>query len=367
MGKYYLRGGVINRAASIFLARKKRSQLMQPETLISIVIVYWNSAKYLPRCLDCLSRQTFRDFEIILIDNGSLDDGTKGLEETYPDLQLRLESLTSNLGFAVANNLGARLARGKWLVLLNADAFPDPNWLDELINATKAYPNVASFSSRQLQANEPKFLDGAGDAYHVSGFAWRVALGYPADQYGLNVSELFSPCAAAAMYLREAFVDVGGFDEDFFSYYEDVDIGFRLRLKGYRCLYAPQAIVHHVGSATFGVRSDFAFYYSHRNLVWTFVQNMPATLFWRYLTAHILANLIYVIYYTLQGRGKVLWKAKWDALHGLPKALVKRQKIQKTRRVSNTDLLCAMERGWLKPFLLGFQLRRVLASSTKEK
>jgi GT2 family glycosyltransferase len=338
---------------------------MQQAPALSIVIVYWNNARYLPRCLDCLTRQTFRDFEVIVVDNGSSDGGTEALDETYPGLSLRLEQRSTNLGFAAGNNIGARLAGGKWLILLNADAFPEPDWLERLLAASNAHPEATSFSSRQLQADNPRVLDGAGDAYHVSGFAWRVGLGYPADRYGLVSAEIFSPCAAAAMYLREAFLEVGGFDEDLFSYYEDVDLGFRLQLKGYRCVYVPDAIVHHIGSATFGVRSDFAFYHSHRNLVWTFVQNMPAPLFWRYVPAHILANMIYVFYYTLRGRGKVLWKAKWDAVRGLRTALAKRRLVQKERRVSPADLLCRMERGWMQPFLLGVRLRRALAE-TKE-
>src|SRR5512138_814980 len=138
----------------------------------------------------------------------------------------------------------------------------------KLVVLAEAHQDTSSFSSRQLQANDPEFLDGAGDAYHVSGMAWRIGLGYPVKSYGLMPTSLFSPCAAAAMYLREAFLDVGGFDEDFFSYFEDVDLGFRLQLKGYRCLYVPGAVVHHVGSASLGQRSDFAFYHSHRNLVW---------------------------------------------------------------------------------------------------
>lgn len=338
---------------------------MSPVPLLSIVIVYWNSAKHLPRCLDCLARQTFRDFEIIIVDNGSSesDSGTQELDRKYPSLALRLEQRATNLGFAAGNNIGAQLARGEWLVLLNADAFPEPDWLEKLLAAAQAHPEAASFSSRQLQADRPSVLDGMGDAYHVSGFAWRLGLGYPADRYGLAPAELFSPCAAAAMYRREAFLDAGGFDEDFFSYYEDVDLGFRLQLKGYRCLYVPEAVVHHVGSATFGVRSDFAFYHSHRNLVWTFMQNMPSGLLWRYLPAHILANLIYVLYYTLLGRGKVLWKAKWDAVSGLSKALHKRRNIQRNLRASNADLLCLMQRGWLQPYLLGYRLRRLLADS----
>ena len=340
---------------------------MQSVPLISIIIVYWNSSTYLPRCLDCLLKQTFRDFEIIIIDNGSTDHGTEALEHKYPGLNFRLERLHSNLGFATANNLGARMARGRWLILLNADAFPEDDWLENLLAAAEAYPHGASFSSRQIQANNPKFLDGAGDAYHVSGFAWRIGLGYPADIYGVTFSELFSPCAAAAMYLRQAFLDAGGFDEDFFSYYEDVDLGFRLQLKNYRCFYVPKAIVHHIGSVSFGVRSDFAFYHAHRNLVWSFVKNMPSRLLLRYLPAHILANLIYVIYYTLLGRGKVLWKAKWDALCGLPGALEKRREIQANKQASNTDLLRVMQRGFLQPYLLGYHLRRVLTSYAKEQ
>jgi GT2 family glycosyltransferase len=340
---------------------------MKVEPIISVIIVYWNSAEYLPRCLENLNLQAFRNFEVVLIDNGSTDNGIKDIEQRYPNLPLRIKKLDQNLGFAAANNVGARLARGQWLALLNTDTYPEPDWLEKLILASECHPEYSCFSSRQIQVNASDLLDGCGDAYHVSGMAWRRYLGYPANQYGLEQEEIYSPCAAAALYSRDAFLEAGGFDEDFFSYYEDVDLGFRLRLCGYRCLYVPDAIVHHVGSGTFGVKSDFAFYHSHRNLVWTFVQNMPLALFWKYLPAHIMANVIYVAYYTLLGRGKVLWKAKWDALRGLPNALKKRQKIQSNRRVSNADLLSTMERGWLQPYLLGYHLRRALASSQKDK
>jgi GT2 family glycosyltransferase len=180
-----------------------------------------------------------------------------------------------------------------------------------------------------------------------------LGLGYPADRYGLASSEIFSPCAAAAMYLRQAFLEVEGFDEDFFSYFEDIDLGFRLQLQGYQSLYVPQAIVHHVGSATFGQRSDFAFYHSHRNLVWTFVKNMPARLFWMHVVQH--------------GRGKVLLRAKWDAIRGLPMALKKRKVIQKKRTASNHAVAKYMKRGILQPYLLGYQLRSVLKDSQMEQ
>jgi GT2 family glycosyltransferase len=330
---------------------------------LSLIIVSWNSGRHLPRCLESLSRQTFRDFETIIVDNGSTDNSTDRLEEQYPHLHIRVERLLKNLGFSAANNLGARIARGKWLVLLNADAFPKPGWLTELVTASEANPAFKSFSSRQLQAGNPGILDGAGDAYHVSGMAWRIGLGYPSDTYGLESAEIFSPCAAAAMYLRDAFLEVGGFDEDFFSYFEDVDLGFRLQLGGYRCLYVPQAEVEHIGSSTFGKRSDFAFYHSHRNLVWTYVKNMPSKLLWLHLPEHIAANLIYVVYYALRGRGIVLMKAKMDALTGLTKALGKRREIQRKRKLSSQEIMRRMERGWSKPYLLGYRLRRVQKSN----
>jgi GT2 family glycosyltransferase len=333
---------------------------MPTPPLVSVIVVSWNSAQYLPHCLDSLSQQTFPDFEMILVDNGSWDGGTNNLEQRYPQLALHIERLPSNLGFALANNRGARLARGKWLVLLNADAFPEPSWLEQLLASSDVHPEFASFSSRQLQVGNPNILDGAGDAYHVSGLAWRMGLGYPSESYGLEAKEIFSPCAAAAMYLREAFLEVDGFDEDFFSYFEDVDLGFRLQLRGYRSMYVPQAVVHHVGSSTFGERSDFAFYHSHRNLVWTYVKNMPSRLFWVYLLEHLIANIIYVLYYALRGRGKVLLKAKYDALKGLPAARKKRDTIQKRNRATNSDLLKRMQRGWLQPYLLGYQLRKSL-------
>ncbi len=329
---------------------------ISPAPHVSLVIVCWNSSKYLPRCLTDVSLQTFQDFEVIIVDNGSTDDAIAGLEKKYPKLNLKVERLRSNQGFTFANNLGARLARGKWLILLNADAFPEPNWLAELISASDAHKEITSFSSRQILVDNPKVLDGAGDAYHVSGFAWRVELGYPSEQYGLIQAEIFSPCAAAAMYLRKAFLEVGGFDEDFFSYFEDVDLGFRLQLRGYRSLYVSEAVVHHVGSATFGVRSDFAFYHTHRNLVWTFVKNMPSFILWRYLPAHLVLNLVYVIYYTLRGRGKILWQAKMDAIKGLAKVIAKRQKTNDSRTAELNRLKSVMEHGCFKPYLLNYYL-----------
>ena len=170
---------------------------MLPSPLVSIILVSWNSAEHLPRCLDSLSQQTFRNFEIIVVDNGSSDQGLDALQQNHLELNLRIERLASNQGFAVANNIGARLARGKWLALLNADAFPRPDWLEKLLHAAYRHPEFSFFSSRQLQFARPDILDGAGDEYHISGLAWRRFYNHPAQQYGLQEEEVFSACAAA--------------------------------------------------------------------------------------------------------------------------------------------------------------------------
>lgn len=333
---------------------------MQPLLLVSVIIISWNSKKYLLDCLEHLLTQTFRDFEVILVDNGSEDDALDGLHEKYPSLDLHIHRLGANRGFAAANNIGASLARGQWLALLNADAFPNPDWLEQLLKTAEERPEFSFFASRQLQANRLELLDGAGDAYHVSGFAWRQYFGYPADQFGLMSREVFSACAAAALYSREAFLRVGGFDEDFFSYYEDVDLSFRLRLQGFRSLYVSSAIVKHVGSASTGARSDFSLYYWQRNLIWSFVQNMPSALMWRALPLHILANIIFQIHFILRGHGAILWKAKVDALSGLSLALHKRRKIQNESKIGVTELLSKMERGFLQPYLLNYNIRKRL-------
>lgn len=324
---------------------------MSPAPLISIILIVWNSSVHLPRCLLSLRKQTNRNFEIIIVDNGSIDGSVDDVEKEWGDLLLTVERRKTNLGFAVANNIGSRLARGKWVIMLNADAFPEPCWLENLLTSADQNPEYTAFSSRQLKFDSPNVLDGAGDAYHISGLAWRNSYNLPADQNGLEEREIFSPCAAAAMYLREQFLSVGGFDEDYFSYFEDVDLGFRLRLNGAKCLYVPGAVVHHVGSASTGKRSDFSVYYGYRNMIWTFFKNMPNPYFWLFLPLHVLSLLFFVFYLTLRGQGKVIGKAILDAMRGLPTVLAKRKVIQENKKIASNEIIKFMSTGIFEPYI----------------
>ncbi len=322
---------------------------MPTAPLVSLLLVTWNSGAHLEQCRSALLQQTLQDFEVILVDNGSTDAALSGVEDRWMGLLLVVERLNHNLGFAAANNIGARLACGKWIALLNADAFPEPDWLENLLKAAEHNPQYTAFSSRQIQYNAPHLLDGSGDAYHISGLAWRNSYNLPANTNGLEKREIFSPCAAAALYSREEFLKAGGFDEDYFSYFEDVDLGFRLRLNGAKCLYVPDAVVHHVGSASTGKRSDFSVYYGYRNLIWTFFKDMPSPYFWLFLPLHTSTVLFFAFYLTLRGQGGAIWRAIFDAMRGLPKILKKRRTIQANVQITPKELLKVMSVGLFEP------------------
>lgn len=312
---------------------------------VVVVIVNLNGGSLLERALDAVSRQTVAPARVVVVDNASTDGSADGLEERFSGVEVL--RLPANVGFAAANNLAVRAAADcDWVALLNPDAFPEPAWLERLLDAAERRGEYAFFGSRLLMADDPSRLDGAGDAYHVSGLAWRLDHGLEAAGRALEEAEVFSPCAAAALYRREAFLAVGGFDESFFCYYEDNDLAFRLRLAGYRCLYVPSAVVHHVGSAIAGVLSDFAVYHSYRNLVWTWAKDMPAPLVPLYLPQLVLVNLLLFTAFAVRGRGGVILRAQRDAVRGLRQALRARRTIQAGRVVTSRELRRALSRGF---------------------
>jgi GT2 family glycosyltransferase len=302
-----------------------------------------DAGEYLMQLSEALQRLTLKPRRVIVVDNASSDGAVEALAERHPEVEVLRPG--RNLGFAAANNEGVRRAEDcEWIALLNPDAFPEADWLAALAQASRDHPDCSLIGSRLVQASSPGQLDGTGDAYHVSGLAWRRDHRVPIEQ-GSPAGEVFSVCAAAAMYRRDAFLSVDGFDESFFCYFEDTDLAFRLRLQGHRCWYEPSSVARHVGSGTAGVESAFTLYHSHRNLVWTYVKNMPGALFWVYLPQHVLLNLLTVGWFTVRGQGRAILKAKRDALRGLPTMLRERRAIQARRRVASRELLRLMSRG----------------------
>jgi len=283
------------------------------------------------------------NFKVFVADNASETPPPVEIFSILSDL-VYIQNDT-NIGFAAANNALIEQARGAdWIVTLNPDAYPEPGWIAQLLNAAKKYTDYTIFSSRLLQYDNRELLDGDGDVYHVSGLAWRKGFNKNYAHY-ITPTEVFSPCAAAAMYRTDVLIELGGFDEDFFCYFEDVDLGFRSRLAGYKCLLVPSARVYHVGSATTGgQQSKLAVYYGHRNLVWTFVKDMPGLLFWLFLPGHLLLNIFSLIWFTLRGKGITIFRSKRDAIMGIPKMLRKRKSVQAGRVISLSALLRLMNK-----------------------
>lgn len=313
---------------------------------IAIIIVNWNAGKWLKKCLEGVSKQTLCPERVLLIDNGSTDSSLDGVENLFPEIELvRLET---NLGFAAANNLGIKKARGtKWIALLNPDAVPERDWLEKIYHAAEEFSDFQFFACQLRDALRPDLIDGEGDVYHIGGHAWRKRHGRSFKPQKYDFMECFSPCAAAALYKRRILVDVGGFDEGFFCYFEDIDLGFRLRLLGHRCAYIPNAIVYHAGSATTGKQSAFSVYYGHRNLIWTYFKNMPSFLFWGLLPCHIFVNFVAIGVVSIRGQGITILKAKIDAIRGMNGILRKRKAIQKSKRIPTIGIWRQLSKGVL--------------------
>jgi GT2 family glycosyltransferase len=300
---------------------------------VSVVVVTYESGPTLGRCLAALKAQTVQGFKVILSDNGSRDGAPQAAAAA--DSALVLLEHGANLGFAAANNRAAGCARGRWLVLLNPDAYPDPGFVQAFVAAAADHPRVRCFTARQRMAGDPERLDGLGDAMTVIGFPFRGDFGNP-DPGPIGPAEVFSPCGAAMMIDRALFLELGGFDERFFCYCEDVDLGYRLRLRGEPVLLAPHAVVRHEGSvATGGRRSDFSLYHGARNRLWLYVKDTPPLLLWLTLPFHLLATAVAWFRATVQGHGEPVERGLEDAIKGLPDIWRSRKQVQATRRAGS--------------------------------
>ncbi|WP_428406971.1 glycosyltransferase family 2 protein [Hyphococcus sp.] len=306
---------------------------------VSVIIVNYNSGPRLRRCLDHLVAQHFRDFEILVVDNASSDDSIAKAREAHADIHL-IEA-GANLGFAAANNLAAKSAKGEWLAFLNPDAYAAPDWLEALLRGAEAYPDIDAFGSTQIDDKDRDRIDGAGDVYHAFGFAYRGGFGQPVSELPPE-GECFAPCAAAAMIRKETFLRLGGFFEPFFCYSEDVDFGFRMRLAGARAMQLRKAVVYHEGSGVTGRHSEFTIYHGHRNRTWTWYLNMPLPLLIATAPFHFLLDLLLFAMTALRGEGRAYLRALRDGYGGLPGLSAERRKRQQERTASAADIARAL-------------------------
>ena len=301
---------------------------------VAVIIVNYNSGALLSRCLKSMSDQTLCADELVVVDNASTDAESQSVLASVTTATV-IKSET-NLGYGGAINLAVRkIDTTDYIVCLNPDAFPEPNWLEAMVNAADNHPNYGSFASLMLRADDITVVDGAGDNLHFTGIPWR-RLHQRALNDGLQTEPVFSACAGAALYRTSLFIQFGGFDDVYFMYVEDIDLGFRLQLAGHPCLFVRDAIVHHIGSAITGEGSNFSVYFGHRNLVYCYFKNMPLPLLLATLPFHIIANLTTLVVLAIKGRGGAIGKAKLDALKKLPSAIRARKHV--SRRVSSRDI-----------------------------
>lgn len=326
----------------------EKVKIMAEAKQITVIVVNWNAWPCLFRCLEALRNQSFQDIAIIVVDNGSKDGSVQAVRQQFPEITLL--ALPENLGFAAANNIAIRMVNTDYIALLNNDAVAHPFWLENLMSAMAGHPEAGFAASLMLYHDAPSTIDRAGDGYTTAGVGSLRGRGQPADTFS-RTEWVFGACAGAAIYRTSMFRDIGLFDEDFFLLHEDVDISFRAQLRGYSCLYVPNAVVYHLASRTIGYDSPTSVYYGHRNLEWVYFQNMPLPLIIRTIGSHLMYGIAAFFFFAAKGVAPSYIRAKWDSLKAWKNVWNKRRRIQSNRRVKDVVIWKLLEPERLFPRL----------------
>jgi GT2 family glycosyltransferase len=317
---------------------------------ISVVVVTWNRRELLHACLASLARQTHPRFEVLVVDNASQDGSVEmvlDLAKSYP-VPLRLIANSTNQGFCAANNQGFAASQSELVALLNNDAEADPGWLEALESVIRLYDDVGMAASKILVWEDPRKIDKVGHLIYPDGQNRGRGSGQIDQGQFDRVEEVLWPDGCAAMYRRAMLEDVGGFDEEFFAYADDAELGLRGRIAGWRCFYAPGAVVRHHRGATLGIGSARRLTLIERNRVLLVVKLFPWNLLWAnagYHLARIAAGILAAIrnrgelrhYPGAQGKMAVaaaLIRGNWLALPMIPSMLRKRKAFRSKHRLT---------------------------------
>jgi GT2 family glycosyltransferase len=323
-----------------------------------VIIPNWNGRRFLEECIDSLKGQTFQDFEILLVDNGSTDGSADFAEAQYGEF-VRVVRNKENLGFAGGNNIGIRRAKGEYIVLLNNDTWADPRWLEELVKATQCAPPVGMWASKVCVYSRRDRIEGVGELIYWDGLC-RARGQYEQDrgQYSAMEEILFPP-GCGAMYRKSLFDGIGLFDEDFFAYADDSEIGIRARLAGWKSVFVPTAIVYHKHSGSSGRYSRLKAFYVERNRFWITVKYFPFPLLLLSIF-FTLYRFAFQAYGALSHRGAagkfteiyspwelilVLLKAYGSGIRLLPRMVKRRRRLAPLRKVSYGEIF-----SWFKRF-----------------
>ncbi len=320
---------------------------------ISVIVLNLNGKHHLEECLDSLLGQTYPDFEVIFVDNGSADSSVEFVKNKYP--QVKLISLETNKGFCEGNNIGYLHATGEFIALLNNDTRVDFDWLEQLRRAMDYNSKTGISASCMINYFHREILDTAGDEYDICGVGFKAGNRQKVVEYQ-KTRYPFGACAGAALYRRIMIEEIGFFDEHFFAVGEDIDLSFRARLAGYQCIYTPKARVYHKVNQTIGPGSDFLLYHSRRNIEYTYFKNMPGILLLLSLPFHFIYEILTFIDAIHKEKLPIFLRSKVDFLRHLPSLIQKRNHIQKKRVISIFELCRLFSKNYLSQRILkGFQ------------
>jgi GT2 family glycosyltransferase len=322
----------------------------------SIIIVNWNGEDHLPACLDSLTAQSYRDFEVVVVDNGSTDGSVPLIREAYP--WVKLVELQENTGFATGNNVGLKHAVGKYVITLNNDTRADSAWLATIVAVAEQHPEVGMVGSRICSYENPDCIDSLGHGVCRDGMSrGRFRMQSYAGLKTAEVEEILFPSACVALYKRSMLEETGFFDDDFFAYAEDTDLGLRGRLAGWKAVIAMRAIVYHKYSGTGGVFSPFKLYLVERNHYFVVLKTFPTAMLMLvpfYTLARYMEQALAVLaakgcggeFLAGESRGKLvlaLVRGNRDALLRIPAMLKKRREIMARRKISMGEMAQLLE------------------------
>ncbi len=321
--------------------------------MVYILIITYNSSKTIKDCLISLNNQTYKNFNVLLVDNNSEDATVDVIESVRGSLDFPFKTifLEKNLGFSGGNNVAyEQISQNcEYISLLNPDASAHHSWLKELVDAMESHPDVGICASKIL-VDGKSIIDSAGDGYATSLKGFKRGEGMKSDPFN-NMHYVFGACAGAALYRKKMIEDIGFLDGDFFLIHEDTDLNLRAQLSGWKVFYVSSAIAYHKVRSSIGHMSDIAIYYTLRNSEFVRIKNIPFTLFLRCLPEFLIGSIFEFYYFALKNKKlKVYFSAKKDAIKLIPKMLEKRRVIMNNKKVDNRCLYNLMTPFWHKEF-----------------
>lgn len=305
---------------------------------LAVIIPNWNGREFLQDCLVSLYNQTYPDFEVILVDNGSADGSVVFTEKNFP--KVNIIKLKKNYGFAKAINEGVKISLSEYVVFLNNDTSVDKNWLKNLVACAQKHPEVISVNSKLLNFYDRKIIDGVGILMNEVGQA--RSIGWQELDQGQFEKEtyIFGSTGGASLFRRKEFLNLGGFEESYFMYYEEVDFAFRSEFQGYRSIYCPKALVFHKHKSTAKKYPGHVEYWQFRNMMQTIIRDFPtAILLKNFRWLKIILVFLNTHLYQIKNGFLLSWLLTdlWLILH-LPKLILQRRKIQSNIKVNISNI-----------------------------